>query len=408
MSAEQGSGNAQVILAVGVALFAVGQSLLFVIVAPLARAVGLTELQFGWIFSLANIGLVFSAPYWGRKSDAIGRKPIFVLGLFGSTIGTLLVALTLQGGLNGVLSGWGLFIALILARGVYGVMTSAIYPSANAYMADITDRANRARGMAVVGGANSVGAIIGPALGGGLAFMGLLFPLYVAAGVSLIGCFWAMKFLREPVRHSQERRDSDLKITDPRLRPYLILWACFFLVFIGLQFVTAFYIQDRFGITEPTQVVRVASIAFLTMAGVIAFVQIIVLQLFHIAPRTMFKLCAPLFAGALIMLAYAPSISLLVGAYALLGFSFAFANPGINGCASLAVEPHEQGRLAGYLAASNTVGVLFAPVLGTSIYQIAPNAPMLAGAVLFVLLSAYVVMVPTPTVESRVKPAGED
>ena len=84
----------KLILAIGVVIFAIGQSLLFIIVAPTARSIGLTELQFGLAFSIANISLIFAAPYWGRRSDAIGRKPVFIIGLFGSAVGTLFMAAT--------------------------------------------------------------------------------------------------------------------------------------------------------------------------------------------------------------------------------------------------------------------------------------------------------------------------
>ena len=61
------------ILASGVVIFAIGQSLLFIIVAPLARSIGLTELQFGLAFSLANVSLIFAGPFWGKKSDVQHR-----------------------------------------------------------------------------------------------------------------------------------------------------------------------------------------------------------------------------------------------------------------------------------------------------------------------------------------------
>ena len=66
---------AKQLLCASVIIFGVGQSLLFVVFAPLAIEMGLTALQFGMVFSASNIFLVFAGPYWGRKSDVIGRKP---------------------------------------------------------------------------------------------------------------------------------------------------------------------------------------------------------------------------------------------------------------------------------------------------------------------------------------------
>ena len=402
MTDEQNSyGAGKFILAGGVVIFAIGQSLLFIIVAPMARSIGLTELQFGLAFSLANVTLIFAAPFWGRKSDTVGRKPVFIIGLFGSAFGTLFMAITLQIGLTGAVSTTVLIAMIMFSRMVYGLTASSIYPSASAYIADVTNWQNRAKGMALIGSANSMGSILGPMIGGGLAFLGVLVPMYAAAALSLVGAFAAILWLVEPAQHverkkQKNRKASTLKVTDPRLRPYMIMWASFFVVFISLNFVTSFYIQDKFGITDMAEVMRTASIALACMAVVITLVQGVLFQIIRISPRVLLRLCGPFFSAALFTMAFAPSLPVLMIAFGMLGLAFACATPGINGSASLTVEPHEQGIAAGYLAAANTVGAILGPVLGTSIYKIQPNAPMLFGATLFVIISVYALFIPDP------------
>jgi MFS family permease len=389
------------LLAGGIVIFAIGQSLLFIIVAPMARSIGLTELQFGLAFSLANVTLIFASPFWGRKSDTVGRKPVFVIGLFGSAVGTLLMAITLQAGLTGALSSSVLIAMIMGSRMVYGLTASSIYPSASAYIADVTDWQNRAKGMALMGSANSMGSILDPMIGGGLAFLGVLVPMYAAAAISLVGAFAAIIWLVEPARSVERKKQktktaSTLKFTDPRLRPYMIMWASFFVIFISLNFVTSFYIQDKFGITDITEVMRTASIALACMAVVITLIQGVLFQIIRISPRVLLRLCGPFFSVALFTMAFAPSILVLMISFGILGLAFACATPGINGSASLTVAPHEQGVAAGYLAAANTVGAILGPLLGTSIYKIQPNAPMLAGGCLFVVISIYALFIPDP------------
>jgi MFS family permease len=389
------------ILAGGVVIFAIGQSLLFIIVAPMARSIGLSELQFGLIFSLANISLVFAAPFWGKRSDVIGRKPVFIIGLFGSGIGTLALAFSLNLGLKGVVTTAGLLTMIFLSRVIYGLTASAIYPSAAAYIADVTDWQNRAKGMALIGSANSIGSILGPAIGGGLAFMGALFPMYVAAAVSIAGGVAAIIWLVEPDQHRERKQlksppKSTLKITDRRLRPYMIMWATFFVIFISLNFVTSFYIQDRFGITDIAAVMRTASIMLACMAIVITLIQGVLFQIIRISPPVLLRLCGPAFAAGLFTMAFAPSVLYMGIGFALLGVALACATPGINGSASLTVEPHEQGAAAGYLAAANTSGAILGPVIGTSLYKLQPNAPMLIGGVVMVIISLYALTIPAP------------
>ena len=95
-------------------------------------------------------------------------------------------------------------------------------------------------------------------------------------------------------------------------------------------------------------------------------------------------------------LAFAPNLTVLAIGFAILGGSFACATPGINGSASLKMEPHEQGAAAGYLAAANTTGAILGPTVGAAIYSIQPNAPMLVGGALMIAISIYSFTIPKP------------
>ena len=80
-------------------------------------------------FSLAQ--LVF-APVWGKLSDRIGRKPIIILSLCGTAVGSLVT------GFAGAL--WILFVGRII-DGISGASVSV----AQAAVADISPARQRAR-----------------------------------------------------------------------------------------------------------------------------------------------------------------------------------------------------------------------------------------------------------------------
>jgi MFS family permease len=384
------------IIGMGVTLFAIGQSLVFTIVSPLARSTGLSEVQFGLILTLASLPLVVGAPYWGRKSDRVGRKPVFMVGLVGSAIGTTLVALALQARLSGWITISGLVVALLSARAFYSLTASAIYPSSGGYIADVTDLRSRGQGMAIIGASNSLGAIVGPLMAAALAFVGELVPMYVASALMLIGAAAGLKLLKEPERHVTRETSASLKPTDPRLRPFMLMWLAFFLTFSAVQITTAFYIQDRLGVADHAGVVRIASFALMSMALVITVVQALVLQVFHIRPVILLRLCGPAFMLALATMAMATSTGVLILGFAFLGLSFACATPGINGGASMSVPPAQQGAAAGYLAAANTIGAIFGPLTGTAIYRLGPTAVMMAGIGLFAMMSLYALTIRIP------------
>ena len=379
-----------------VAILGLGQSLMFIIMGPLARDVGLSEIQYGMIFSVANLGLVFAAPFWGRQCDTWGRKPVLIIGLSGCAVGYVLLAMAMQIGLWGWFSAWPLFFILLGARAVYAMTATSIYAASAAYIADTTDRAGRAQGMALIGGANSAGITVGPAVGGILALITILFPLYFAALVAAAGALIAYFVLREPERHEHDGGGIKLKFTDKRILPYLILWFGFFLGFTMLNFVTAFFIEDRFGFTETRDVIRIASLAMFCMGITEVVVQTVILQMIRIPQKVSLRLCLPFFAFGLLLLASTNSLVVLFIAYGFLGLGFSMANPGISGGASLSVAPYEQGAAAGLTSSASTIGIIIGPILGTSLYKIAPTAPMLASACFLLLLSIYAFFIKTP------------
>lgn len=398
--------KAKWLLGLGMLMFAIGQSLTFMIVVPLARQVGFTEQAFGIALTLASLPLIVGAPFWGKRSDLVGRKPIFMIGIGGSAVGTLLVALVLQVGINGWLTGIGLLALFALARGAYGAMASAIYPSATAYMVDITDVKTRGQGLAIIGAANGMGSILGPLLATGLAFLGPLVPMYIAALIGMVGVGLAWVLLPEPPVHSGPRKKVTLKITDPRVRPYMIMWLGFFLTFMALQIVLGFFLQDVHGITDPKKLVPATGLLLGCMALMIVTVQIGLFQIIKPKPQVLLKLLGPFFVAALVAMAIAPTPGWMAVGFALLGVSFACANPGINGSASLSVEPWEQGAAAGFLSVGNTLGAILGPVVGTQIYaHFGPHAPMWVGAVALSAISVYALTIKVPERNWGARPA---
>jgi predicted MFS family arabinose efflux permease len=132
------------------------------------------------------------------------------------------------------------------------------------------------------------------------------------------------------------------------------------------------------------------------MAIVIVFTQAIVLQAIKVSPRTLVRSGLPFFATGMLVIGLANSIIIVFIGYALLGLSFALTNPGINAAATLSVEPEEYGAVAGLLAAAPTAGIIFGPLIGATLYGIAPNMPMLFGAGVIAVLAVYAFLIDVP------------
>jgi len=154
-------------------------------------------------FSLAQ--LVF-APVWGKLSDRIGRKPIIIVSLFGTAIGSLVT------GLAGAL--WLLFLGRII-DGISGASVSV----AQAAVADIAPARERARYMGLIGAAFGVGFVAGPAIGALAALGGPKVPFFVAAAIAAVNALIALKRLPETARHVEGRvsvTDGERETQDAR------------------------------------------------------------------------------------------------------------------------------------------------------------------------------------------------
>ena len=390
MENTQKLGLDKVILIIGLVIYGTGFSLLYVIFAPLSREIGLSINQFGVLIAISNVALVFSSYYWGKRSQIIGRKKVFVIGLLSYGFAFLLFTFGIQVGLWGVFNPISLFIFLLIIRIIYGVLIGGIQPAAVAYMSDHTDSKDRTKGMALIGMAAGIGTMIGPVMGGTLAFIHPLFPMYCGALIALIGAGLAHKYLIQSIPEiSESSQNKTLKFYDSRILPFLIGWAVAFMVFTSVQIISAFYIQDQLGITEPDQVIKFTSIALLSMALTSTFMQAVVLQVLNISTETLLRICFLIFGVVLISISLVSSLTQFFLAYAGMGIAFSMITPSLNAAATLSVEPSEQGEVAGFLAGAPVVGMIFGPTIGTLLYNLDPTFPFYYGGLVAIILGAY-------------------
>ena len=101
------------------------------------------------------------APLWGRVSDRIGRRPVLLVGLLGSTLCYGLFGYAISLGADGTLLGLRPILWMLIARTGAGI-SGATIATAQAYIADCTGAANRGKGMALIGAAFGLGFTFGP------------------------------------------------------------------------------------------------------------------------------------------------------------------------------------------------------------------------------------------------------
>jgi MFS family permease len=357
------------------------------------------EVQIGGIISASSIIFSLSSAVWGNKSESWGRKRVMLIGLSGYTLGTLLFATTFWFGLNKWLLGWGLFACLVLTRMLQSTVMAATTPAATAYMADITDFKSRTTAMGKLGAAQSIGTIIGPAVGGGLAIFGLLLPLYFAAATTFVAAILVWKFLPEsphqpdnsgPVSSIGQQVVAAIKgYFDKRYISFLIIGVSMFTAFAVTQQTLGFFYQDHMGLNGQ-ETAQTVGIAMIISAVSSLFAQGIIVQRCSFEPMTLVRIGLPIMAAGFLILANAEQDIWLIGCLSLVGFGMGLTMPGFTSAATLSVSANEQGAVAGVIAASPALGFIVGPIIGTTLYQFGETLPYWFTTIVFIPLIAYV------------------
>ena len=156
---------------------------------------GATPSQVGLLFASYSLMQLVFAPVLGRLSDKYGRRPVLLVSLLGTALGFLILgfATTL----------WMLFLGRII-DGISGGNIS----TAQAYIADVTTKENRAKGMGLIGAAFGLGFVFGPAIGGILSRWGISVPFLFAGGLALANAVLLYFALPETVTPDHPARVS--------------------------------------------------------------------------------------------------------------------------------------------------------------------------------------------------------
>ncbi len=374
-----------------------GLSVLFPILGPLGREIGLTDVQVGALSTAYAAMQLLTSTYWGRQSDRRGRKPILLLGIIGFAVGFLAFGAVAELGKAGVLRGAPLFWLLVLTRVVGGTFSSATLPTGQAYAADISARGDRTAAMAVIGMAFGLGIIVGPGIGFGLAtlFDNLLAPVFFSAAVALVNALFVALKLPEPERRRTGARPSPPRAMLRRVWPLLSIGFTATLASVAMEQTVAFYFQDRLGLRGEgiETATRVGSA--LMIYGVVAVLsQGLLVRRYKFSPLTLLRVGLPAAGLGFTWFIVAKVYAALTGALVLQGFGQGLVLPGVTAALSLTASEEEQGAVAGLNSASQSLGRTLGPILGTSLYSVREELPYALGAVLLAAVFLLVLVKP--------------
>jgi multidrug resistance protein len=162
------------------------------------KALHIDETAIGIAIALYSFVQFLFNPILGKMSDKYGRKPVIVVCLFLNAMGYIVFSFTHS------------YILLLLSRVIAGIGGSSI-GVAQAYIADITTRENRSKGMGLIGAAFGLGFVFGPLIGGLLSEFGYAVTGYAAAGFSLLAFILTIIYLPESLKKDQNIEQTQIR-----------------------------------------------------------------------------------------------------------------------------------------------------------------------------------------------------
>lgn len=334
---------------------------------------GATPTAFGLLMSSYAAMQFVAAPLWGRLSDRVGRRPALLITIAGGAASML--ALSVAPSLTLVFG----------ARILSGIFAGNI-GLATAYITDVTDESNRAKGMGLIGVAFGVGFILGPALGGILARFGHRAPMYCGAALGAVNFVQAFFVLREPASHALARGKMALAAwwRAATLRNLISYNFILTLAITQLEATLVYFLADHFQFDEMHAGYVLAYTAF-----VMALVQGGLVRRIRAAQeRSMFLGGMALLGASLAALPFAHALSALLVILSCASIGRGLAQPMLLSLVSKHARVEDRGAVMGATQSAASLARVFAPAFAGWLYVRHPNYPFMIAAFLVLCLTA--------------------
>lgn len=331
----------------------------FGIVLPLlpsyAARLSVSDTRIGFLVSSFSLCQFLLAPWWGRLSDRIGRRPVILIGLTGSALSYLVFAYA------------GNFEALLFSRVLAGSMGATVNV-AQAYLADVTPPERRSSAMGLIGAAFGLGFVIGPAVGGISSHYGDQLPGLIAASLCAGNLLLALVRLPETaVKRSRESGPRGAVDWELLLPPSLVILLSG-MAFTVMYVVFPLYLERSMGFDR-----RHTGYFFVLLGLVTAAVQggMVGRVVKRYGERRVMEAGCLIVAFGLIALPLvtgemAPQawrLPGLVGVMLLMGLGPGLIGPSTSGYVSRLTSAGDQGRALGLLTSAASVARVVGPVL---------------------------------------------
>ncbi|AOA57834.1 MFS transporter [Acinetobacter larvae] len=359
------------------------------IIGPVIRTQGLLEWHAGLIVSLSGLFWMLTAKFWGKRSDQLGRKKVYLPLTIGFFVSYLLWAIFITYTLQHHLTVMTILLVMLLLRCVNASFFSGVNPVVVGYIADHYQGEQRAAYLAGMGAVGGLALFVGPFIGGALSNSSLSLPFYFAAALPLLALLLITFKLKESQRiiEPSKIQSVNLKMTDPRIRFAVLMMFLTMNCILTFNMCIGFYTFDHLHLSSQQQS---ASIAGMTLSAVGLTLIIVQVILSKIKPKRHF-LCLSL--GVLSMVVGIISVTLteglllFVSSAILMGIGGGMIFPMLSIITANRVEAHEQGAASGLISAAQGLAMMITPLLATVLYHYKIELPYWLAALLLLVVA---------------------
>lgn len=312
------------------------------------------------LFAVYSAMQFIFAPILGGLSDKYGRRPILFLSLIGSAVGYLII-------------GYASTLILVFAGRIIAGITGGNISTAQAYIADVTKKEDRARGMGLFGAMFGLGFVFGPAIGGVLSKYSIQAPFLFAAILTFANAL-ALYFVLPETRKKETAEKSYKSNRFAELfsvlknRQFSIITLIYFLLVTSFSVMTASF--TLFTIYRFNYSAFQNGLIFTYIGALAIFLQGFLFNKLvkkFTEPPLIVIGCTLLFGSFFLIPYVGPNsggINVLLAVVGIMAVGNSLSSPALSSIASKISDDDSQGKALGLMQSSASLARAVGPVIG--------------------------------------------
>lgn len=352
-----------------------GQGMLIPILPDYLKQFNAAGTAAGYLVAAFGAAQFIFSPIGGRLSDKHGRRIMILSGLFLTVISDFIFAISHT------------LLLLYIARVIGGIGIGIMVPSVLAYVADITTKETRAKGMGYLSAAMNLGIVLGPGLGGIIAQLGIRMPYFVASGLSFIATLLTfmlpetLPLEKRSISKSSEKQESIVtQLIESVHKPYfnhllLILVMTFGLV--GFETVYSLFVVGKYGFTSKDISILITIGATI---GIIVQIGLIDKAIRRFGEYNLIKFSLLMSGIALLLMLVKVNFIYLIAVSSVFFAFNSFLRPTVTTLLSNEAGSGEQGFVSGLNTTYTSMGNIVGPLMAGCLFDKQINLPYIMSA----------------------------